>query len=189
MYWTISNSARVFVIINSLSYFCSMKSFTRLRSQDIRGLMYYPTPPLPGPKSRMWKEEGGACGQHPHHVRKQLLQKPTQRNNTPTVRGGKPLRKLRKWRVAAKPAWELTSRWRTFSRQNIKYGWAHGTWEHCTKRESYSKYCGRWLTIKWTYCVLVMLDGLTQRRDTPYSTPAAQTTYIEVESQSLWRER
>ena len=30
-------------------------------------------------------------------------------------------------RVAAKPAWELTSRWRTFSRQNIKYGWAHGT--------------------------------------------------------------
>ena len=151
------------------------------------------TPPLPGPKSRMWKEEGCACGQHPHHVRKQLLQKPTQRNNTPTVRGGKPLRKLRKWRVAAKPAWELTSRWRTFSRQNIKYGWAHGTWEHCTKRESYSKYCGRWLTIKWTYCVLVRQDGLTQggeslRRDTPYSTPAAQTTYIEVESQSLWRD-
>ena len=31
MYWTISNSARVFIIINSLSYFCSMKSFTRLR--------------------------------------------------------------------------------------------------------------------------------------------------------------
>ena len=42
MYWTISNSARVFIIINSLSYFCSMKSFARLRSQDIRGLMYYP---------------------------------------------------------------------------------------------------------------------------------------------------
>ena len=42
MYWTISNSASVFIIINSLSYFCSMKSFTRLRSQDIRGLMYYP---------------------------------------------------------------------------------------------------------------------------------------------------
>ena len=39
MYWTISNSASVFIIINSLSYFCSMKSFTRLMSQ---GLMYYP---------------------------------------------------------------------------------------------------------------------------------------------------
>ena len=43
---------------------------------------------------------------------------------------------------------------------------------------------------KWKYCVLVRQDGLTQggeslRRDTPYSTPAAQTTYLEVESQSL----
>ena len=33
---------------------------------------------------------------------------------------GNPLRKMRKCRVAAKPAWELTSRWRTFPRQNIK---------------------------------------------------------------------
>ena len=49
---------------------------------------------------------------------------------------GKPLRKLRKWRVADKPARELTSRWRTFSRQNIQYRWAHGTWVHCTKRET-----------------------------------------------------
>ena len=49
---------------------------------------YLVTPPLPGPKSRMWKEEGCACGQHPNHVRKQLLQKPTQRKNTSTVRGG-----------------------------------------------------------------------------------------------------
>ena len=31
----LSNSAKVFIIINSLSYFCSMKPFTKLRSQDV----------------------------------------------------------------------------------------------------------------------------------------------------------
>ena len=41
------------------------------------------------------------------------------------------------------------------------------------------------VTIKWKYRVLVRQDGPTQRgeslrRDTPYYTPAAQTTYIEV---------
>ena len=112
------------------------------------------TPPVPGPKSGMWNEEGCACGQYPNHVRKQLLRKPKQRKNTPTVLGGNLSGNWGNegWQPNPHGSWQ-----RTFSRQHIKYGWAHGTWEHCTKRESYSKYCGRWLglTIKWAYCVLV----------------------------------
>ncbi len=46
------------------------------------------------------------------------------------------------------------------------------------------------VNIKWKQRVLVRQDGPNQggeslRRDTPYSNPAAQTTYIEVELQSL----
>ena len=59
------------------------------------------TPPFPGPKS-------STCGQHPYNVTEILLQKLILRKHTPMVTGVMYLRKLRIWRTAAKPAWDLS---------------------------------------------------------------------------------
>ena len=47
----------------------------------ITGIFEFLTPPLPGPKPRMRKEEGCAQGQQPCHVKKpRMLQKPEPMN-------------------------------------------------------------------------------------------------------------